>query len=53
MTTKSHCNKKTNDLSTLDITKLFGKLTEHENKLKRLVDSKVKSKNKNKGKEEK
>lgn len=37
----------------MDITKLFGKLVEHENKLKRLADIEVKSKKKEKGKEEK
>lgn len=45
--------KEVNDISTLDIIKLFGKLVEHENELKRLTDSEVKSKKKEKGKEEK
>lgn len=31
--------KDSNDLSTLDITKLFGKIVEHENELKRLANS--------------
>ena len=37
----------------LDITKLLGKLPEHENELKQLADREVKSKKKEKGKEEK
>lgn len=45
--------KESNDLSTLDITNLFGKLVEHENELKRLADNEVSLKNKEKGKEEK
>lgn len=45
--------KEYNDLSSLEITRLFGKLTEHENVLKRLADGKVSPKNKEKGKEEK
>lgn len=41
-----------NDLSTFKITKLFGKLFEHQSELKRLTDSEVKSKKKENGKEE-
>lgn len=51
--TKVTAIKEANDLNTLDITKLFGKLVEHENELKRLADSEVKSKKKEKVKEEK
>lgn len=36
------------DLNTLDITKLFEKLVEHENEMKRLADSKAKSEKKDK-----
>lgn len=42
--------KDANDLSFLDITKLFEKLAEHKNKLKRFAGSEVKSKRKEKGK---
>lgn len=42
--------KESNDLSTLDITKLFKKLTKHENELKRHVDSEKSQKKKEKGK---
>lgn len=45
--------KESNDLSSLNITKLFGKLAEHESGLKWLTDREVKSKKKEKGKEEK
>lgn len=37
-----------NNLSTLDITKLFRKLAEHENELKRLAYNEVKSKKRDK-----
>lgn len=40
--------KESYDLSSLDITKKFGKLKKHENELKLFTESKVKSKNKEK-----
>lgn len=45
--------KESNVLSTLDITKLFGKLSEHESEMEWLTDNEVKSKKKEKGNEEK
>lgn len=45
--------KESKNPCTLDITKLFRKLVEHENELKRLTDCKVKPKKKEKRKEEK
>lgn len=45
--------KDSNDLSSLDITKLFGKLAEHGNELKWLTEREVKSKKEDKVNEEK
>lgn len=45
--------KESNDLNALDITTLFGKLVQLENKLKQIADSEVKSKKKEKVKEKK
>lgn len=45
--------QESNDLNTLDIIKLFGKLSKYEKEMKRLVNSEVRSKKKKKGKKEK
>lgn len=53
MATKVIAIKDSNDLSSLDFTKLFRKLTKLENELKRLTESEEKFNKKEKVKEEK